>query len=112
MKKDDKDQQINKAIDVIKLLTHLERIKIVLILNKYGQLRVYDIEQQLAIKQSMLSHHLGRMTKHGIIKGQRRGRETYYSLSDSMWNDIINQIISRGWLPGCLFLVQLGVAYA
>jgi ArsR family transcriptional regulator, arsenate/arsenite/antimonite-responsive transcriptional repressor len=63
-------------------LGHITRLTIFRLLVKAGQsgLSVGDIQQQLDIPGSTLSHHLARMINVGLMEQQRDGRTLYCRL--------------------------------
>ena len=75
-------EKLDRVADLLKILAHATRMRIVLILSKQGQVSVSAIQTQLRIEQSLVSHHLVKMKDKGILNSERRGKEVYYSLSD------------------------------
>jgi ArsR family transcriptional regulator, arsenate/arsenite/antimonite-responsive transcriptional repressor len=74
--------QIELAASRLAELGHSTRLSIFRLLVKAGQsgISVGDIQQQLDIPGSTLSHHLSRMIKVGLVEQQRDGRTLYCRL--------------------------------
>jgi len=56
------------------------RLKIVKLLSE-GERSVEELVQALGIAQSTTSHHLRVLKEAGLIQGEKRGRNIYYSLT-------------------------------
>ena len=65
---------------MIRAVGHPARIKI---LSKIlsGQGNVTDICRALSISQAVASHHLGVLKEAGIVTGNRKGVEVFYSIA-------------------------------
>lgn len=74
--------QLELAAQRLAELGHTTRLAIFRQLVKAGQtgISVGDIQQQLDIPGSTLSHHLSRMIKVGLVEQQRDGRTLYCRL--------------------------------
>jgi len=84
------------------LLTELEaffnaigdktRLQIILYLLENGEATVNQIASSLNKSQSLISHHLACLRNCGVVKIEKRGKFSYYSISD----DEVKQIIKLG----------------
>ena len=80
-KKTDLDPiRIERCAEYFRTLAHPMRIKIVDMLEG-GPKCVGEIQKVLKIAQPPTSHHLKLMTKIGVLKYRRAGKNTYYSLA-------------------------------
>jgi len=73
-----------RTAEVLKSIAHPVRLQVLEALAKQDNLCVSEL--QLVIKedveQSLLSHHLIRMKKRGILKSEKNGLNVMYSLVD------------------------------
>lgn len=78
-----------ELITILKALADENRLKIVMLLAK-GELCACDILEHFEITQPTLSHHMGVLTKCGLVKGERKGAWMYYRLSEENLANISN----------------------
>ena len=72
--------EVVKAANMIKAISHPMRLAILDHLGKDNQLSVTEIHKLLNIEQSTASHHLGILKDKGILESQRMGKNTLYFL--------------------------------
>jgi len=66
--------------EILKVLANDVRLRVVQqLLN--GAKTVSEINEDLAIEKTLLSHHLKTLRSHGIVRTQREGKSIRYSLS-------------------------------
>lgn len=70
-----------ELITIFKALADENRLKIVMLLAK-GELCACDILEHFEITQPTLSHHMGVLTKCGLIIGDRKGAWMHYRLNE------------------------------
>lgn len=75
------DDTLLDIADFYKALADSTRIKIINALDK-GALCVCDISSLLNMTKSAISHQLQNLKEMGLVKGEKRGKEVYYSLAD------------------------------
>ncbi|WP_372808743.1 ArsR/SmtB family transcription factor [Pontiella sp.] len=73
---------VEQAAEMLKLLAHPVRLRIVDALNSLGDMPVGTLTERLGIAQAATSKHLNQMRRVGLLKAQRRGKEVWYSLAD------------------------------
>ncbi len=71
---------VHTATDLLKLLSHPERL-MVLCQLKTGEHSVGELARNLNIKQSPLSQHLARMRHEGVVRSRREAQTIYYSIA-------------------------------
>ncbi len=71
------------------------RLSIVLLLINHGQLPVQEISRMLGKSQSLVSHHLSCLRNCGVVKVERRGKYSYYSISSEEVAGIVKLAISH-----------------
>ncbi|MBH38318.1 transcriptional regulator [bacterium] len=67
-------------IKFFKALANEERIEIIKLLKKNGEMFAQDIERYFYLEQSTTSHHLNMLKKAGITKSRKDGRKVFYSI--------------------------------
>jgi len=73
-----KPEEIDRAANMIKAISHPMRLAILGNLGDGKQLSVTEIHKILEIEQSTASHHLGILKDKGILASRRQGKNTYY----------------------------------
>jgi ArsR family transcriptional regulator len=72
----------NTIASVLRAAGHPVRVNILELLKEDGETSVNDICEKLKIEQSLTSHHLSLLSKAGYIKGNRKGKFIFYSISN------------------------------
>jgi DNA-binding transcriptional ArsR family regulator len=85
-------EQLERASIVLKAIAHPLRIAILNSLEGGKKLTVTEIHEKLDIEQSVASHHLGILRDKGILSVKREGKNSYYTIKDSMYNTLIDCI--------------------
>jgi len=83
-------------IKFFKALANEERIEIIKLLKKNGEMFAQDIERHFYLEQSTTSHHLNMLKKAGITKSRKDGRKVFYSIdinSIKLLLDSVNTVI-------------------
>ena len=75
----DKDANLEREAEILKVLGHPIRLKIVAGLLSQS-CNVKKIWECLALPQATVSQHLSLLKSKGIISGRRDGTEVYYSV--------------------------------
>ncbi len=75
-----KPEEIERAANMIKAISHPMRLAILGHLGNGKQLNVTEIHRLLNIEQSTASHHLGILKDKGILSSVRKGKNTLYFL--------------------------------
>ncbi|MFP3194197.1 MAG: metalloregulator ArsR/SmtB family transcription factor [Caldivirga sp.] len=65
------------------------RLQIVLLLINQGSLPVQEISRRIGKSQSLVSHHLNCLRNCGVVKVERRGKYSYYSISSEEVANIV-----------------------
>ncbi len=73
------EQQVESVAQMFNGLADETRVRIVKLLGK-GEFTVDELVEFLGAAQSTTSHHLKVLKDANLIKGEKRGRNTYYSL--------------------------------
>ena len=78
--------------DLFKTLGDPTRIKILSLLTKTEEMRVYDIADSLTMGQSAISHQLRVLRSARLVKFRRDGKEVLYSSDD----DHVMKLLGQG----------------
>ncbi|MED1406190.1 metalloregulator ArsR/SmtB family transcription factor [Bacillus mycoides] len=82
-----------KHAEVLKVLAHPTRIKILKELITRGACSVNQIVDILGIPQSTVSQHLSKMKSQKLIRNDRKGLEVYYSAHNKTINYIVQILL-------------------
>lgn len=87
--------EIIKIYNFLKVIGDKNRLKIICLLKKES-LCVCEIFKALDISQKLTSHHLGQLTRIGILSRKKEGSFVYYNLNKEILKEkskLLNQII-------------------
>jgi ArsR family transcriptional regulator len=87
----DKDKKFNTEAEVLKVLGHPIRLKIVAGLCT-RECNVKHIWECLGLPQATVSQHLALLKNKGIIDGKREGVEVHYSVINELAKKIIDSL--------------------
>lgn len=87
-----KPEEVERAANMIKAISHPMRLAILGYLGEGNQLSVTEIHNLLKIEQSTASHHLGILKDKGILASVRRGKNTLYHLKRKNLSTLIRCI--------------------
>ena len=82
-----------RAAEVIKLLGHSERLKIVEVLERH-EATVGEIQDALDLPQAIVSQHLAKMRGCDIVSARREGNYMYYRITEPKVHHILRCIRS------------------
>ncbi len=82
-----------KNAEVLKVLAHPIRIKILKELITRGACNVTQIVDILGIPQSTVSQHLSKMKSQKLIMSDRKGLQIYYSAQNKTINSIVEMLL-------------------
>ena len=74
-------KQVDTISSLLKVVSEESRLKIICILRG-GEHCVCEIEENVTLSQSLISHHLKDLKEADIVKDEKRGLYVYYKLSD------------------------------
>lgn len=90
--KDLSQDNIEKAANMVKAISHPMRLAILARLDEGKRLCVTEIHHLLNIQQSTASHHLGILKDKGILASSRNGKKTLYYLKSKNLSQLIRCI--------------------
>lgn len=83
-------RDLARMAQILKLLAHRHRLKIIDLLETHGSLPVHRLTDELELPQAATSAHLARMRRIGLVKARRQGKEVWYELGDRRSLSILN----------------------
>ena len=81
-----------RVAEVLRLLAHPHRLKIVELLEGSDGVPVHAITERLGLAHAATSQHLNQMRRAGIVSATRAGREVRYRIADPRSISILNCI--------------------
>ncbi len=82
---------LSRAADIIKMLGHPERLKIVEVLER-GETTVAEIQETLDLPQATVSQQLAKMRGCGIVAQRRDGIHVHYRIVEPKVHHILRCI--------------------
>lgn len=76
-------EHLEKMAAALKVLAHPCRLKMIDVLQHEREAPVHSMMAKLHLPQALVSQHLTQMRRAGLVKGVRKGKEVWYSISDS-----------------------------
>ena len=73
---------LERMADLLKILAHAHRLKIVEFLEARGASPVHKIMEEIGLPQAVTSQHLNQMRRIGLLSAERRGQEVWYAIAD------------------------------
>lgn len=77
---------IEKAARAFKALGDENRLRIIELIAKQGEMCACRVLDELDIAQPTLSHHMKLLKDAGLIKARKQGRWMHYSIDKSMFD--------------------------
>lgn len=72
------DELIEEMAEHLKVLGHAQRLRILDFLRENGETRVGEIVRRTKLPQAVVSLHLNKMRRCGLVISRRDAREVYY----------------------------------
>lgn len=82
---------IDEAAATLKFLSDRNRLRIVLLLAR-AETCVCDLIDALALPQPLVSYHLGKLKKAGLVRTRRDAQWVYYSLDPAAWQTLTSPL--------------------
>ncbi len=73
---------LERMAGALRVLAHPLRLRIVEVLQVEREAPVHAIMERLGAPQSAVSQHLNHMRRAGLLQGERRGQEVWYSIAE------------------------------
>lgn len=88
-------EALERAAQTLKMLAHPQRLRIIEILEREQEVPVHALIKETGFPQAVVSQHLNQMRRVGLLTGERRGKEMWYSISDPRPLSILNCICTH-----------------
>jgi len=88
-------EMLERVSDVLRMLAHPHRLKIIEVLEGREDAPVHEIADQIGLTQAPTSQHLNKMRRMGIVDAKRNGKEMRYFISDARSVSILGCIRKR-----------------
>lgn len=88
------DEVLERVADVLRVLGHPHRLRLVEMLERESQ-PVGQLAEQLGIPPHACSQHLRVMQARGILSSHREGKQVFYKVEDPQAHSVINCIKER-----------------
>ncbi len=92
---------LDAATETLRFLSDRNRLRILSRLTK-AETCVCDLIDDLELPQSLVSYHLGKLRRAGLVRSRREAQWVYYSLDPDGWNallDPVRMLLHPGPLP-------------
>jgi len=87
-----KAEYLENVAQLLKMLAHSDRLKIIEILERENEYPVHKIVKETNLPQAAVSLHLNSMKRSNILASSRKGKEVWYSIKDSRVLSLLNCI--------------------
>ena len=90
-----------RAVEALKFLSDGNRLRILAALAE-SETCVCDLIDDLGLSQTLVSYHLAKLRKAGLVRARREAQWIYYSLDPEAWENLIaplDGIVARRPLP-------------
>jgi DNA-binding transcriptional ArsR family regulator len=87
-------KMLSEAAEILRILAHPVRLKIIDLLNAGGPLPVSVISEAMALSQPTTSQHLNHMRRVGLLNAERSGKTVLYAIADPRPIALLNCICS------------------
>lgn len=75
-------EQAGLAVGLLKALSNENRLLVMCYLAEAGEMSVGELADKLALSQSALSQHLGKLRDEGLVETRRQAQTIHYRVSD------------------------------
>lgn len=101
--------QVDQAAEALRFLSDANRLRILTILMR-EETCVCDLIDQLGLPQPLISYHLAKLRKAGLVQTRRSAQWIYYSLDLAAWADLTAPLDGLFQLNGALQTLNLPLA--
>ena len=89
-------EELARVAQVLRLLAHPHRLKILEILRSRKRAPVYEVAGTLGLPPAATSQHLNQMRRVGLVAAEREGREVWYRVGDPRSVAVLDCICKGG----------------
>ncbi len=84
---------VDQTVDALKFLSDGNRLRILSALAQ-AETCVCDLIDELGLSQTLVSYHLGKLRKAGLVRVRRDAQWSYYSLDQEAWQQLVAPLAS------------------
>ena len=88
-------QRIQHLCELCRVLSDQTRLTLLLTLQD-GEKHVSELCRKLRLPQPTVSHHLGLLRIHGMVRNRRRGKLVFYSTNNGKYEEACKSLESLG----------------
>ena len=77
------ERELDACVNQLKVLADATRLAVIRLLLA-GPMHVTQLSEQLAVEQSLLSHHLKVLRDAGLVEANRQGKQMLYRVADGV----------------------------
>ena len=81
-----KGHHVRTLAQLFRVLSDQTRLRLVVTLQTDGEQHVTGLCKRLRAPQPTVSHHLGLLRVHGLVRARRQGKLVFYSLDPARYN--------------------------
>ncbi|OGH94284.1 MAG: hypothetical protein A2538_01840 [Candidatus Magasanikbacteria bacterium RIFOXYD2_FULL_41_14] len=85
------NDNLKKTVEFFKIISEENRVRILCML-KDGPKCVCEIWPALGLSQNLISHHLGVLKVHGLVKSKKLGLKVFYELNTKNLNKQLDNL--------------------
>lgn len=89
------DKNLEKIAELFQLLSNLNRLNILLAIKERQAMSVSELELQLGLSQSAISHQLSSMRQARILKSETSGKQRIYSFQDAHIEELLDIVLQH-----------------
>lgn len=86
---------LERAVELLSTMAHPVRFGVLVRLHRLGPASVGELTDELAVEQSVLSHHLSHLREARLVVGERDGRRVVYRLHDAHVGHMVEETLSH-----------------
>ncbi len=95
---DIESDQVAQLAETFGLLADPTRLSIVVACMD-REIAAGDIAEELGLSASLVSHHLRLLRAARMLRGERRGKQVFYSMADACVHDVLKIMIEHLFTP-------------
>jgi len=88
------DERTIELAEIFRLMGDPTRLRILLLCVR-GPICVSDIASQLALTQSLVSHHLRLLRAGRVLRARRQGKQMFYSVADAHISCVVADMVEH-----------------
>lgn len=89
----EEQDRLNVATGTLRFLSDRNRLRILSRLTQ-AESCVCDLIDDLGLPQSLVSYHLGKLRRAGLVRARRDAQWVYYSLDPDAWDALLDPVRS------------------